>query len=81
MARPTGLPKTGGRKLGTPNKRSLRLNEIFNSLEFYIPSELVKLLPDLEVKDRAQVLLKLLEYVYPKRRPIELSVSETLETM
>lgn len=69
MSRPKGLPKTGGRKAGTPNKRTVVLKEELERVGFdwqvefqkaYSASEtfkckiLVDLLPYLTVKLKEQ---------------------------
>ena len=74
MGRPKGLPKTGGRKAGTPNHRSLDHKGL---IEFYgidIIKELIATLHGLEARDRASILVKLLEYVYPKKKSLEASI-------
>lgn len=71
MPRAKGTPKTGGRKKGTPNKKSLELNEIFHNLDFSIPDKLVSLLPSLSPEKQADVCLKLMEFQYPKKKAVE----------
>ncbi|MBI2602842.1 MAG: hypothetical protein HYW48_07290 [Deltaproteobacteria bacterium] len=61
--------KTGGRKKGTPNKRTAMLSEEFEKIGLHIPSHLSKLLPALSPKDQVDVLLKLMDFLYPKRKP------------
>lgn len=71
MPRPLGTPKTGGRKKGTPNKPTKDIHEAFRRLKFDIPSQLVSLLPELSPEKQADVLISLMTYVYPKRKPID----------
>jgi hypothetical protein len=73
MSWPKGLPKpkTGGRKTGTPNKRTVILREVLESLDFDLPKRLIELLPDLDKPKQADVLLELMSYVYPKRKAVE----------
>ncbi len=70
MARPIGIPKTGGRKKGTLNKKSYVLSEQLEALDFDVVEQLIECLNDPEYKpQKPQILLKLLDYLYPKCRP------------
>jgi len=71
MGRPTGLPKTGGRVKGTPNKRSTHLATRLEESGFDPLSELLKIFPDFCRDRKASVLLSLLSYLYPKRKPVD----------
>lgn len=73
MPKTTGAPKTGGRKKGTPNKRTQVLHEVLDELGFDVIEKLNKLLPQLKPDKQAGVLLDLLTYLYPKRKAIEIS--------
>ena len=73
MGRPKGLPKTGGRKRGVPNRNSSNLVKFFESVNFDVPSEIYNLLPSLEPNKQADILMKLMEYIHPKRRPAEIT--------
>jgi len=66
MPRPKGLPKTGGRTKGSINKSTLFLKDALDQLQLNIPKKLNELLPSLPVEKQADVLLKLLNYVYPQ---------------
>jgi hypothetical protein len=72
MGRPGGLPKTGGRTKGTPNKRSLSFEESLADLCFNPVRELVALMPRLSSEKQADVCLQLLQYLFPKRKALEL---------
>ncbi|OFZ20071.1 MAG: hypothetical protein A2X94_09155 [Bdellovibrionales bacterium GWB1_55_8] len=74
MAKPTGLPKTGGRKKGTPNKRTVGLQEALESHGLDVVGQLAALLPQLEVEQRASVLIDLMGFLFPKRKAIESTV-------
>ena len=63
--------KYGGRQAGTPNKRTLELIEQLDARNFDVIDELLKLYPNLERKGQAKVLCDLLQYLYPKRKAIE----------
>ncbi len=75
MGRPTGLPKTGGRVKGTPNKRSTHFATRLEELGFDPLSELIKLFPEFCRERKAIVLLSLFAYLYPKRKSVEEAVS------
>jgi hypothetical protein len=76
MPRPSGLPKTGGRKPGTPNKRTEMLSDALACLDCDVPSKLIQLLPQLTPEKQATVLLGLMPYLYPKRTAIELDQND-----
>lgn len=63
--------KTGGRKIGTPNKNSQDLTAFLDGSNVNIAEKLLKLLPKLRPEKQADVLLKIMEYLYPKRKSVE----------
>jgi len=71
MPRPIGLAKTGGRKKGTPNKNSLALAERLEAEGFDVVRRLIDGMESLTPSERAHSLLKLMEYIYPKRGHFE----------
>lgn len=73
MASKPGRPKYGGRKKGTPNKKTEHLIETFKALNLDVPERIVELLPKLSPEKQAEVLLELMSYLYPKRKAIEVS--------
>ena len=76
MSRPEGLPKTGGRKKGTPNKRSKYFNDSMEALgcdPLKILSDLLVSESSLTAQERAQICLTLLQYSFPKRKPVDTS--------
>ncbi len=80
MSRPVGLTKTGGRKKGTPNRQSLCLLSVLESNKIDIIAEIANLLPQLGPEKKADVLLNLMSYVFPKRKAIELSSADENES-
>lgn len=65
MARPKGIPKTGGRKKGTPNRST---DELRNLLQSFINTNMETLQTDydkLEPKDRLNFINSLLRHVLP----------------
>lgn len=78
MARPKGSAKTGGRKAGTLNKsNSSQIEKIQNLCDSYNldPFEaLLKLSSDLslDINLRVGILKEIAQYIYPKRKSIEI---------
>ena len=65
MARPKGIPKTGGRKQGTANRST---DELRNLLQSFIDTNMKTLQADynkLEPKDRLNFINSLLRHVLP----------------
>lgn len=63
-----GHKKAGGRKKGTPNKKSEYLFDHLEELKFKPVERLIELLPNLPSEKQANVLLHLLAFLYPKRK-------------
>src|SRR3989442_4275853 len=76
--RPTGLPKTGGRKKGTPNKATLVLTEELAALAYDPLRELVSIAKDRKtpVELRVRIHSEFLPYIYPKRKAVDPSNEE-----
>jgi hypothetical protein len=65
MARPKGIPKTGGRKQGTANRST---DELRNLLQSFIDDNMETLQADfdkLEPKDRLNFIERLFKHVLP----------------
>jgi hypothetical protein len=73
-------PVASGRKKGTPNKKTLVLSESLENLKLDIPARLNELLPLLSYEKQADVLLELMSYMYPKRKPLEADGSIAVST-
>ena len=71
MGKPKGLPKTGGRKAGTPNKASLSPDVLFESYDFDVVGEFLESVKDLKPSDKTIALLKFMEFVFPKKKSLE----------
>lgn len=65
--------RRGGREVGIPNKRTLVLQELLQNLKLNPAEKIAELLPQLEPRDQCAVLLKLMEFLYPKRKALEVS--------
>jgi len=74
--RPAGLPKTGGRKKGTPNKATLNIAEKLEALGWDPLEGLAQIAMNLKNTPelRARCHLEAMSYLYPKRRPIDSAV-------
>jgi hypothetical protein len=81
MARPPGLPKTGGRKAGVPNIRSLGFVEHLRARNFSTLDRLIDLLEsgEFSTREEALILLQLLQYEFPKRKAIDLRPDSSFE--
>lgn len=67
--------KTGGRRPGTPNKRSGVISERFEELGLDPLEGLIDIArdPKTDVELRARILLDLIGYLYPKRKALDTS--------
>jgi hypothetical protein len=72
-----GQPKPlgSGRKIGVPNKRTQDLQEVLDSCDLDVPRRLVELLPSLTPEKQADLLMRLMDFLYPKRKAIEQSIA------
>lgn len=66
-----GSLKTGGRKKGTPNKRSLDFYETLATQNIDILEQILNESFSLPPEEKIKVYLALLPYVYPKKKPVE----------
>lgn len=77
MPRPKGLPKTGGRVKGTGS--FLQLRELLASRNIDVIRDYIEAFNQIEdAERRAELSLKLLEFIYPKPKEILLSPQEML---
>lgn len=80
--RPPGLPKTGGRKRGTPNRSTLLLREKLAQLNCDPIIELVNIArdPQTEVGQRAHIYSSLIRYTCPLPKPVSVDDEEISDT-
>lgn len=67
-------PKYGGRKKGTVNKKTQLAIDILTAADFeplQYAIEQLELMED--PKERADIALKIADYIYPKRRAVDVS--------
>jgi len=72
-------PSGSGRKRGTSNKKTMNLEATLESYGIDLVGQIAELLPQLAVDKRADVLLNLIGYIYPKRKAVETSVQSNQE--
>ena len=72
--------KTGGRKKGTPNKNCVYLVDKLEEINFDIVSAIIESMADVTPSMRVDPLIKMLEFVYPKKRAETVSVSGVIGT-
>jgi len=75
--RPKGLPKTGGRTKGTPNKVTRDLRGFLQKLLTENQAQIKRDLKELEPKDRLTILEKFMPYVIPKRTETDITADIT----
>jgi len=78
MSRPKGLPKTGGRIAGTPNRNTLALIERLENLGCDPIEGLANIALDPTTKPELKVrcFAELAQYVYPKRKAIDFAADD-----
>lgn len=84
MAFQPGAPKIGGRKKGTPNKKTAQLLPLFEQLKannFDPVKRLLELYPVLEPSEQASLLLKLMDFIFPKKRSVETTEKPSKEEL
>jgi hypothetical protein len=67
--RKPGLPKTGGRKKGTPNKVTANFRETLDVMEFNVCEEAIKFFRDPEVPPEVRFRLLDLIATYSQQKP------------
>lgn len=79
MPRPKGLPKTGGRKRGTPNKLTKAVIDRLAELKCDPIEGMARIAQDesAPVDVRARMFAELAQYVAPKRNAVEHDLSRT----
>lgn len=83
MANPNwekGMPKSGGRKKGTPNKTTQKARDIFLKLMEGELSHVSEALEEIRLKDRKAylyILAKYFPYFLPKQYDMDISIENT----
>src|SRR5690348_16727155 len=78
MSRPRGLPRTGGRTAGTPNRNTRALIEKLEELGCDPIEGLAKVALDPTTKPELKVrcFAELAQYIYPKRKAIDFAAAD-----
>jgi hypothetical protein len=66
-------PVNSGRQKGIPNRKTLILRDTFKELGQDLPTKIMEILPQLSPEKQIDVYMELMQYVYPKRKAIEIS--------
>jgi len=71
--RPKGLPKTGGRRRGTPNRATVSLREKLDARGYDPILKLVEIAEDTRtpLELRVHIHLGIAPYLHPKRKPVD----------
>ena len=77
MANTTGK-KFGGRQKGTPNKLTKELRSVLKDVLYEEIDRLPERLDELDTKDRLELLVKLMPFVFPKVQSVSQSLDEPL---
>ena len=78
MANTTGL-KYGGRQKGTPNRLTKELRTILKEALHKELESIGELLEQLEPKERLEVLIKLMPFVFPRMNKVSHSMDEPVD--
>ena len=77
MANTTGK-KFGGRQKGTPNKLTKELRSVLKDVLYEEIDRLPERLNELETKERLELVIKLMPFVFPKVQSVLQSVDEPI---
>lgn len=66
-------PENSGRQKGVPNRKTLILKDALDQLGHDLPTKISEILPSLSVEKQMEVYLELMQYVFPKRKAVEIS--------
>ena len=77
MANTTGK-KFGGRQKGTPNKLTKELRSVLKDVLYEEIDRLPERLDELDTKDRLELLVKLMPFVFPKLQSVSQSLDEPI---
>ena len=78
MANTTGN-KYGGRKKGTPNKLTKELRSVLKEVIYNELDNIEERLEQLEPKQRLELVIKLMPYVFPKIESASHTINEPLD--
>ena len=75
--------KTGGRKKGTPNKKSLELLQKLEELNYEPLEKLIIIANDDKTSTelKVKINLELLSYIYPKKKAVAMDITKYIGRM
>ena len=81
MPRPKGLPKTGGRALGTPNRKTLEVTAKLDKLgcDPIVGLPEIAMNPETSPELRVRCYAELAGYVHAKRQAVEIASEDDRE--
>ena len=83
MGKPKGMPKSGGRKPGVPNRRTQEVAELLKRLNCDPLKGMAQIAQDeaVDIAIRAKVFMELAEYLFskPKAISVDLTANESYE--
>jgi len=77
MANTTGK-KFGGREKGTPNKLTRELRSVLKDVLYEEIDRLPERLDELDTKNRLELLVKLMPFVFPRVQSVSQSLNEPI---
>ena len=75
----TTVNKYGGRKKGTPNKLTKELRSVLKEVIYNELENIEEQLDELEPKQRLELVIKLMPYVFPKMESASHMINEPLD--
>ena len=78
MANTTGL-KYGGRQKGTPNRLTKELRAILKKALHEELENIGDLLEQLKPKERIEIIIKLMPFIFPKMNSVSHSIDEPID--
>ena len=78
MANTTGI-KYGGRQKGTPNRMTKELRSFLKDILYQELEQIQERLDALKLKERVELVIKLMPYIFPKVNSISHSTNEPLD--
>ena len=72
-------PPNAGRRAGVPNRLTRNLGEVFENRGVNPAERLLDLMPSLDPAKQADLWMRLLDFVWPRRKAIETTAPETAQ--
>lgn len=72
-------PVNGGRRPGSPNKKTLALLDLWDIRGFCPAEKLLELFDQMDFETKVDVCVKLMDYKFPKRKAVEITGADGAE--